>query len=489
MHTGQKLIFLGLISLASQLDANYMKPNILFINVDQLRFDCLGIINNHIVKTPNIDKIRRNGISFTQAYTPLPSCCPARQSLLTGVMPEHHGGLWNYGGGGSLPIDGLRREENIWVRELSNAGYSTAYLGKWHVNPDFGPTDYGFESYDDVPNDPFHTPFKLQKHSIDNPWPEFPVGYSETLAVEDCHTHTLVKKCIQKIKQLETRGEPWHIRLDYFEPHLPCIPAEPFASMYPPETIPPWENFDEDFNGKPYIQRQQVKNWCLENWSWKEWSVYMSGYYGIISQLDDAIGKLINFLESENLLEETLIIFTTDHGDAAGSHRQMDKHYVMYEEVTHVPLFIQWKGVIKPGSSCDDFISHFLDLPVTILDLLSIPVPGNYQGRTLLPMLKGEQNPYPREFAFSTYNGQQFGLFCQRMIRDKKYKYIWNATDVDEMYDLKSDPHELNNLVAQDSYFELCRKYRTKVYRVFADLKDPLVTGLWNARYLTGERK
>jgi arylsulfatase A-like enzyme len=296
----------------------------------------------------------------------------------------------------------------------------------------------------------------------------------------------IARKCIEKIEEFRSGDAPWHIRLDYSEPHLPCVPAEPFASMFPPETIPPWANFEETFDGKPYIQKQQVRNWCLEKWSWNEWSVYLSGYYGIIAQIDNAIGMVIQYLEDQGLTKDTLIVFTTDHGDAAGSHRMMDKHYVMYEEETHVPLVIRWDGIVSPGTACNDFISHYLDLPITILDLLNLPVPENYQGQSFLSQLKGNAPANPREFAFSSYNGQQFGLYCQRMIRDRKYKYIWNATDVDELYDLETDPYEMKNLVAKNEDSELCQTYRRKVYDVFSELKDPLVTGLWNQRYLCG---
>jgi arylsulfatase A-like enzyme len=465
------------------------RPNILFINVDQLRYDSLGATGNPIVKTPNIDRIAKKGISFSRAYTPLPSCCPARQSLLTGQMPEKHAGIWNFGGGGSLPVPEISPDAATWVPRLRDSGYRTAYIGKWHVHPTLDATHYGFETFEEPPNDNYETPHKAEKYPVDNPWPEFPMGYYETLPVEECHTHVLARKCVDKIDELESGEAPWYIRLDYSEPHLPCVPAEPFASMYLPETIPPWENFDEDFEGKPYIQKQQLRNWCLENWTWKEWSVYMSGYYGIISQMDDSLGLVLRYLEEKELMEETLIIFTTDHGDAAGSHRQIDKHYVMYEEETHVPLFLRWDGMIKPESVCADFISHYLDLPVTLLELLELTVPESYQGKTLLPMLKGEANPNRRDFAFSTYNGQQFGLYCQRMIRDERYKYIWNATDIDEMYDLENDPFEMKNLAAKDEDSDLCRHYRKKVHAVFSELQDPLVTGLWNARYLTGERQ
>jgi arylsulfatase A-like enzyme len=463
------------------------RPNILLIQVDQQRYDSLGFTGHPLVKTPNLDALAARGMQFDSAYTPLPSCCPARQTLLSGVMPEQHEGLWNYGGGGSLPVRGFSPDRPVWVRQLREAGYRTAYFGKWHVNPELDPTHFGFESFEEPPHDNYMTPHKAVKYPVaNNPWPEFPIGNYETLPVDQCHTHVLARKCIDKIEELEQGDAPWHIRLDFSEPHLPCVPAEPFASMFPPETIPPWGNFEEDFKGKPYIQQQQIRNWCLEHWTWNEWSVYLSGYFGIIAQVDDAIGRVLRLLEQRGLMKDTLIIYTTDHGDAAGSHRMIDKHYVMYEEETHVPLVLRWDGVIPAGSVCRDFVSHFLDLPPTLLELLGMPVPEVYQGLSFLPQLQGRPAENPREFAFSSYNGQQFGLYCQRMIRDRNYKYVWNATDTDECYDLENDPFEMNNLAYQNEDSELCRKYRKKVHEVFAELNDPLVTGLWNRRWLTG---
>lgn len=463
-------------------------PNILIINVDQQRYDSLGFTGNPIVRTPHLDRLAAKGMQFDSAYTPLPVCCPARQTLLSGVMPEVHGGLWNFGSGGSLPVGALSPERPIWVRQLREAGYRTAYLGKWHVHPELDPTAFGFETFDDPPGDNFTTPHRGTRYPFpNNPWPQFPIGAYETLPVEECHTHVLADLCNEKINTLNAEKKPWHIRLDFSEPHLPCVPAEPFASMYPPESIPPWPNFEDNFEGKPFIQRQQLRNWGIEHWTWKEWAIYVSGYYGVISQVDDAVGKVIRHLEEKGLTEETLIVYTTDHGDAAGSHRMMDKHYVMYEEETRVPMVIRWDGVIQPGTACHDFVSHFLDLPVTILDLLDLPRPECYQGRSFLPQLRGQSASDPREYAFSTYNGQQFGLYCQRMIRDRRYKYVWNATDIDECYDLANDPFEMNNLAADPANESLCRRYRRKVWEVFSELNDPLVCGPWNSRWLRGQ--
>lgn len=463
------------------------RPNILFLNLDQLRYDCLGFSGNPLIKTPNLDALAHSGMQFTSAYTPFPVCSPARQSLLYGVMPEQHGGLWNFDRGGALPMQAASpADHNVWVEQLRNQGYRTAYLGKWHVHPEADPTAFGYEAYTEAPTRSYLPENRIIRHPVENnPWPEFPIGAASTLSLDESDTHSLARQCCRTIDTLQQGSTPWHVRLDFAEPHLPCIPSEPFASMYAPETIPKWGNFEENFRGKPFIQSQQLRNWQIADWSWWEWSIYLSGYYGMISQVDDAIGRILKHLRSAQLEQDTLIIFTTDHGDAAGSHRMMDKHYVMYEEEVHVPLICSWQGVIPEHSRCEDFVSHYLDLPVTILEMLDLPIPETYQGRSFLKQLTGGAAVNPWPCAFSSYNGQQFGLYCQRMIRDRKYKYVWNATDIDECYDLVADPEELNNLAANSENEPLCRNYRKTVYEVFSRLNDPLVTSQWNERWLT----
>ena len=461
-------------------------PNILFINVDQQRYDCLGFTGNPIVKTPNIDALSKSGMSFSKAFTPIPLCCPARQTLLSGVMPSVHGGLWNFDCGSLNPL-GLDPKRNIWVNQLKTAGYKTAYIGKWHVHKELAPTSFGFDSYkrfDGVP----HEAIEIKHHFNEKQDGFWGVGAYDTRPLEKTHTHQLAAEAVRTLENFSATKSPWHIRLDFPEPHLPCLPADPFASMYPPETIPEWENFKENFNNKPFIQKQQLKNWNIENWTWKEWAVYMAGYYGMISQYDDAIGQVIKKVEQLGLTENTLIIYSSDHGDAAGSHRMMDKHYVMYDEEIHVPLILRWDGKIKSETVCMDFTSHYLDLGPTILDLLGMKQPEDYQGKSFLPQLMGEKNPDARKFIFSTYNGQQFGLYSQRMVRDDKFKYVWNATDIDEFYNLENDPFELENIIDISEVQELLKLYKKKLYNTFNDLDDRLLQNDWMKNQLVSNK-
>ena len=143
--------------------------------------------------------------------------------------------------------------------------------------------------------------------------------------------------------------------------------------------------FPDDLEHKPYIQRQQILNWTLEDYTWADWERYMRSYYAVVEQVDDAIGILIEELEKEGLTDHTMIVYTADHGDAAGSHGMLDKHYVMYEEEVHVPLIVRWDGVVEAGSRCDAFICHALDLAATIPEIAGFEFAS--AGASLMPLL------------------------------------------------------------------------------------------------------
>ncbi len=457
-------------------------PNILFINVDQQRYDCLGFTGGRAV-TPALDALAAAGVSFTSAFTPSPVCAPARQALLSGQLPGTAAagamGLWNYDSG--IPAGSLAPEDRHWPRQLAAAGYASAWVGKWHVNPTLGPEAWGYETH--VP------PFKMPRESVCTLYDvadaglAAPVGCYADLPLEEAPTHRLAAAAVTVLERLAASGRPWQLMVDFSEPHLPCLPSEPFARLYRPADLPPWPNFSERFEGKPLIQRRQVQSWGIDRWTWREWSIYLAGYLGMVSQLDDAIGRILAGLGRAGAREDTVVVYTTDHGDAAGSHRMMDKHYVMYEEIVRVPLVVAWPGHVAGGVTCDDFVVHYLDLGPTLLELAGLDA----QGISLAPQVEGREPAARRDCVFSTYSGQQFGLYSQRMIRDRRWKLVWNATDVDELYDLQGDPAELRNLAVEPAHTDVVRQYRRRLWETFASLGDGLVSNKWMRRQLTGE--
>ncbi len=239
-------------------------------------------------------------------------------------------------------------------------------------------------------------------------------------------------------------AEPFFIRWNPPEPHLANHPPEPYASMHDPSEIEPWGSFGDDFQGKPYAQAQQLRTWNIEDWTWEQWAPVVSRYLGEISLMDAQIGRVLAALDELGLAEDMLVIYTTDHGDMCGSHGMIDKHFIMYHDVVHVPFIARRPGSIEAGTQCDAFVSNSIDLPVTSLQAAGVPVPETFHGQSLLPLFAGgRENGRPDIFA--GYHGNQFGLFSQRMVRDRRWKYVWNATAEDELYDLESDLWELRN--------------------------------------------
>lgn len=470
------------------------RPNILYIMLDQQRYDCIGYSRAYPVRTPNIDQLANEGVWFSNAYTHIPLCCPARQSFLNGRRPETFGALWNYDLGPKIPA--IDRNAYSWARDIKKQGYNNAYLGKWHVHPTCDPTVFGYDKYVSeqdyreyrklkYPNQTYYDGVHIHENKGISAW----LGSVDNVALSDTRTHWFADKTIETIEEFTENGKPWHIRMELTEPHLPCTPHPDFAALYQAEDIPEWGSFEESFENKPYIQKQMLYNWRLENYTWEDWAPIVSRYYAIITQLDDAIGRVLKALKRMGLEQNTIVVFTSDHGDMCGGHRMIDKHYVMYEDIVKVPLIVKWPGHYEGGRTVDQFVYNLLDMVPTLLEIAGAKPPAFLQGRSLCPLLKGEAVPDWRKEVVATYNGQQFGLYTQRMIRTDSWKYIWNTTDVDELYNLNQDPHELINRIHDPEQQNRIKALRRRLYTILLQEGDTLVDNPWMKDQLWNSRK
>ncbi|MDD9268854.1 sulfatase-like hydrolase/transferase [Paenibacillus sp. GCM10023248] len=464
------------------------QPNLLVIMADQLRYDCLGYSGLAPVQTPHLDSLAAGGMWFENAYNHIPICGPARQSFVCGRRPESFGGLWNYSLG--LQVGALAPTNFSWARSVHDAGYVNGYIGKWDVHPSFDPTHYGYTYY--VSSDDRYR--KLLKER----YPElaYKAGYfgeTDPLPLADTRTHKTAEMACGLMRQLAATDGPWQLRVNFQEPHLPCRPAAEFAAMYTPDSIPEWGSFGETFADKPYIQKQQLRNWGIEHYEWPDWAPIVARYYAVISQLDDAVGKLLAELDALGQGGDTVVVFTTDHGDMCGGHRMLDKHYVLYEDVVKVPLIVRWPGVVAPGSRCERFVYNLLDLPPTMLAIAGAGLPegggDRLHGESLLPLLQGAEPDQWRDEVVASFNGAQFGLFTQRMIRTREWKYVWNCTDVDELYDLRSDPHELHNVIGHPGSRRITAELRKRLYHILLADGDGIVRNEWMRGQLLEGRK
>jgi arylsulfatase A-like enzyme len=255
--------------------------------------------------------------------------------------------------------------------------------------------------------------------------------------------------------------------------------------MYPPEEIPPWPSFPDPLLGKPYMQAQQRRTWQVEGWTWDRWAVLVSRYLGTISLLDAQVGRILEALERLGLAEGTMVVYTTDHGGLCGGHGMIDKHYVMYEDVVHVPLIVRWPGHVLPGHTCPAFVSHGIDLAATFCRVAGAPVPETFRGQSLLSLLTDEAEG-GRQDIFGAYYGNQFGLYSQRMVRDRRWKYVWNATAEDELYDLRLDPGEVRNLAVDPAYRTELARLRGRLVAWMEHTGDALLNGWTRTQLLEG---
>ncbi len=452
--------------------------NLLLINADQLRHDSVGYRGLRPVQTPNLDRLAAESVVYTRAFTPLPVCAPARQALLCGRHPDSFGAQWNYD---QVPCPTVQPEW-CWPRQLREKGYHTAYLGRFHVSPTLHPDAFGYEEW---------VSWAGHKQLLKEKYPDIRftggwLGCESPVALEDSGTHWMAARAAEMIGKFASQNRPWHIWVDYEEPHLPCRPSAPFAGLYDPETIEPWDGYGDSFCCKPYCHKQQTVSWGTDGMTWEKDFRYMAArYFGVISQLDQAIGRILDALERTGQKENTIIAFTSDHGDMCGSHQMLDKHYVLYDDICRVPLLVRVPGV-RPRV-CGRFVSNCLDLPFSFIEWLGLAHPDVEHGR-LLPLAERD-DAAARERIVSTSNGQQFGLYTTRMIRDDRFKYVWNLTDTDELYDLQSDPGEKINLIAHKDQQERIAAMRILLNDELHAHGDPFVGSEWINRQLLEGKK
>lgn len=447
-------------------------PNIVLIHADQHRFDCLGTNGHPLLATPHLDRLAAEGLVCTHAFTPAPICVPERNSLLHGCWPTRHLCLANDGTEAPRPPPNLP----TWSRLLHDAGYALDYVGQWHDRKDCTPLDarYGFDTFvPDTQYDAWRQAQGLPPRPHVNGWfgeadPHITPAQSR---LAWCADHAI--RCLEA---RASRSQPFVLRWDPREPHLPNVVPEPYASRYTPAQVTPWGSFADPLIGKPTIQRQQRRSWQIEGRPWSAWAPTVARYLGEIALLDAQVGHLLAALDRLGLARDTLVIYTADHGDLCGSHGMIDKHYVMYDDVTRVPLLLRWPARIAPGRRCDAFIAHALDLAATLVDLAGLPCPATFQGQSLVPLIDGATGN-GRDDILAMYFGNQFGLFSQRMLRDRRWKYIWNPTAEDELYDLENDPWEIHNRTGDPTAAGELGRLRRRLVAWLESTGDPLLNG------------
>lgn len=482
------------------------KPNILLILTDQQSINTLKCYGESICNTPNLDNLAHDGIIFDNAYTVCPICTPARASLQTGLYPFKHGMPNNIYTTGNTYQE-LPDSPYLLSRKLQSQGYSIGYTGKWHLgfgnksyeNPNeysrmlnqfyfddsycYGnalPTTLGYEG-DDFPGHGGgghqYPDFKeyLNKNGLVNSHinPVKVNGRARAAEVdapiEATISYYLVEKSIEQIKKFNKREKPFFFSLNFWGPHEPYFAQEKYIDMYRNISIKPWESFLEDGSNKPSIH--EVKR-QLKGVEWETFEELLRHYYALTSEIDGQIGRLMDYLKQNNLYDNTVIIFSADHGESLGIHGGlMDKSFFMYDETCKIPLIIKPQGSAE-GRHDTRFINT-CDLYSTILELSGISREESQRdGSSLVPLINNETDIKWRDCVVTVSSGLESILFTQRMIRKEDIKYVFNCGDIDELYDLKNDPSEKENLVNSQIHKQLLLDMRRLLHKWMKDNGD-----------------
>ncbi len=447
------------------------RPNILCVCTDQQRFDAVGAYGNPHIQTPTIDALARDGLLFEQCYVQSPVCAPARASLVTGRHVHAHG-LW--ANGVALPA-----HLPLFPRALADAGYDCGLIGKLHLAAAFGGRtesrlDDGFRVFA-WSHDPKHPSPENAYHR----WLEarFPDLYAAAVAApasgapspfdamptEAHYSRWVSETAIDFLRGRAERdpAEPFFLWANFYDPHHPFVAPREYLDRYDPAVLPAPIGEPDALASKPPIQAEASRDSYagfargFSAYSPAELREAVRAYYAMVTLVDDETRRILDALAALGLADDTVVVFTSDHGEMLGDHRLMLKGPMLYEPAVRVPLIVRWPGRLPAGTRCGEIV-EWIDLCPTFLELAGLPpLPGN-QGLSLLPLAHGEPDAPTRGWALCEYrdSGHPYDPPVHvTMLRRGHHKLnVYHgppATRRDrsgELYDLENDPDELRNL-------------------------------------------
>lgn len=448
-----------------------MKPNLLWICTDQQRYDTIGALGNPYVSTRNLDRLVAEGVSFTHAYCQSPICTPSRASFLTGQYPStvHING----NGLATFPT-----QPPLVTRLLADQGYDCGLIGKLHLASAYRRIEprvadgYRYWRYSHAPRDDWpqghdYADWVRAKGHVLGELTKDPAGVpAELHQTTWCAEKTIEFMC-------EPREGPWLASVNLYDPHPPFNPPQAYRDLFDPAQMPgPYFQESDiaqqtklaaiDFQSKvrtpdnldiksPVLPASPLNpDWLGYETAGKRdaWTL-QAAYYAMIKLIDDQLGRMLDALEDSGQRENTVIIFTSDHGETLGDHGLIEKGCRFYEGLVRVPLIWSWPGRFVEGLRSDALV-ELTDKAPTLLELAGQTPPTHMQGRSLLPILTGQAAPdQHRAFVRSEYYdalGLADGTFAT-MYRDRRYKLVvYHGHGLGELYDLQADPHEFNDL-------------------------------------------
>lgn len=434
------------------------KPNILWITGEGVPVSALSCYGSKLIHTPNIDRIANEGMRFTNAFTTNALCGPSRGTLLTGTYTHINGMTANPDISvlANEPQPTFDESQVTVAKFLKQSGYQTGMVGKWHLPANPGNVGFDYFVFKEGAGGPYYEADGYLGNS------KLGSNVIEKQRYEGYETDIITNLAMKGIKEFT---QPFLMMVQYFNAHRPFDPPHKYEHIYDKERIPEpgtfWDDYSHraspaavarmriadmpDFSPPKDLTERQRKQWNYQK--------FVEHFLGTLRSQDDNIGRLLQFLEETGLAENTIVIYTCDHGFFLGDHGWFDKRF-MYEQALRVPFMVRYPGHVTAGSVRDEFLANIDNAP-TILDFAGIPVPEVMQGRSLMPLLRGESQKDWRTSVYYHYYefGEPHWVQPHYGIRTSRYKLIsyYNINQW-ELFDLEKDPDEMESLCIGGGY-------------------------------------
>ncbi|MGY8822904.1 MAG: sulfatase family protein [Candidatus Latescibacterota bacterium] len=441
-----------------------MTPNILWICTDQQRYDTIGALGNEHVSTPHIDSLVAAGTTFTRAYCQSPICTPSRASFLTGMYAS----ATHVNGNG---LEYFPDRPKLVTRTFADAGYDCGLIGKLHLASASGGNvepraddGYRYWEYSHAPRDDWaighgYADWVREKGKILGDL----VPNTDGVPTEYHQTTWCADKTIEFMN--EKRDTPWLASVNIYDPHPPFNAPREYRDLFDPADMPGPLFRESDLAEQERLSFAdfQSKGCNPEELGWKnqyyseekdapygpsDARLLKSVYYAMIKLVDDQLGRILQALDDSGQRDNTIIIFTSDHGETLGDHGLIQKGCRFYEGLIRVPLIFSWPGHIEAGQRSDALV-ELSDKAPTLLGLCGQEIPENMTGKSLAPILTGKSSPeHHRDFVRCEYYNalKEPDSTLASMYRDLRYKLVvYHGRDYGELYDLQVDPDEFDN--------------------------------------------
>ncbi|MGH7505514.1 MAG: sulfatase family protein [Longimicrobiales bacterium] len=462
---------LGAIAAASP--PRQVPRNVVFILSDDHRYDFMSFVESApaFLRTPNLDRMAAEGAYLRNAFVTTSLCSPSRASILTGQYAHRHGVVDN-----TSPIP---PGTVFFPERLQQAGWRTAFIGKWHMGEDTDEARPGFDHW---------VSFRGQGVYVD---PTLNIN-GERRQITGYTTDILTDQALAWLEQRRSEpGRPFFLMLSHKAVHAEFVPAERHAGTYADVEIPyppTMANTESNYRDKPRWVQEQRYGWHGVDYAYHgamDFDTFYRRYAETLLALDESVGRVLDYLEESGLDRTTLVVYMGDNGFSLGEHGLIDKRHA-YEESIRVPMIAWAPGYITPGSEIAPVVRN-IDVAPTILALAGVSDMGVVDGQSILPALRGERLATSGELLYEYYWEYAFPHTPTTFaLRGDRFKYIYyhGIWDISELYDLSTDPHERFNLIFTPAYEDTVRAMRNRLFDTLEEtdgMRVPLRRGDWQA--------